>query len=186
MTFITIKTFIKYFTFYILLQGCVEMIVFNSSFTMHNINNLDDKETINLTQLEFTSNFKYDDFINQRVFPLYYKNTTENVYHNILSHTNFTCYSSKMIDCVINNNIKTLYENNGINSCGINNHKIILCEKSFIKTYLTDDYDFYINNQVNYTIISLIKYLLYMMFELLLLCFTFIIMYLIYQFTSIN
>jgi len=135
---------------------------------MTNFYNVSEVNSINVSsQIEFTPNFTQIDYLQGKYLPAFYKSNNEDIYHNILNHPNFTCYTPETIQCIkdTSNNFNYLYGNLGYYHCGIQKPEEIECEKLFATTFLDTNYQIYISSQNRYNIKTLISGLSFLLFK---------------------
>ena len=136
---------------------------------MTNYYNFSEVNSINVSsQLEFTSNFTEMDYLQGKYLSIFYKSNNEDIYHNILNHPNFTCFTPETIQCIsdTSNNFNYLYGKLGYYHCGIEKPVSIECEKQFITTFLDTNYQIYISTQNRYDMKNLIAILSFILFKL--------------------
>jgi len=165
-----IKISAKVITYYIVLQSLYNLYKFKEDDLMHNVYNHSQSNSINvLSQIEFTETFTIINYLKEVYIPIFYKAKQENIYHNVLSHPNFTCYSQEMINCFYDssNNFKYLYGILGYKHCGIMLPEILECEKDFTTTYFDTKYEIFISEQHKYNMKNIIIGLSVFMLKLL-------------------
>ncbi len=186
----TIKVSAKVITFYIIIQTLCNLCNFKEDDVMINFHNQSQSYPINVvSQMQFTDNFTIINYLSETYIPIFYKSTQEDIYHNVLNHPNFTCYSQEIINCIYDssNNFKYMYGILGYKHCGILLPEILECEHNFTTTYFNTKYEMFISVQHKYNMKNIIIGLC--AFTLKLLCaFLFIGLWYIMQFIfdSIN
>ncbi len=165
-----IKMMPKFITYFIVLQTLYNLSKFKEDNVMVNTYNFSQSVSINVSsQLEFTDRFTIFNYLQGKYIPFFYKAKQEGVYHNILNHPNFTCYSQEMINCIVDssNEFKYLYGSLGYNHCGLQLPEIQECEKDFTVKYLDTNYEVFISQQYKYDMRNFIQGLCFTMFKFL-------------------
>ena len=157
-----LKMFAKYITYLLILQSVVYLIHFRERDVMVNYRNSSftnyEEHIITTSNLEFTDKFTQYDYISEEYIPIFYHRLDSDVYYNVLSHPNFTCYTEDMIKCVgdTNKDNNYFYGLFGYSRCNLLTRDVRECEKNFTTTYLDVNYQVYFNYQYRYNMKTLI------------------------------
>jgi hypothetical protein len=136
---------------------------------MTNVFNQSHVNTINISShLEYTEHFTKFDYLSGNYLASFYKSKNEDIYHNILSHPNFTCYSPETIKCIkdTSTNFNYLYGNFGYYHCGLMYPEMNECENDFATKFLDTNYQVFISTQNRYNMKTLSIGLLFMCIKL--------------------
>ena len=164
-----LKVLAQFATYCIIVNSLYKLKEFKVEDHMTDVFNQSHINTINSSsQLEYTNQFTKFDYLSGRYLAAFYKSKNKDIYHNILSHPNFTCYSHESIQCIKDTsiNFNYLYGNFGYYHCGLMYPEMNECEHDFATKFLDNNYQVFTSTQNRYNMKTLSIGLLFMCFKL--------------------